>query len=117
MRFITAALLGCAIALPVTRAMADTKPEAKKEEMVCVSNTELNKVMEEKGYVVLLSMRNDDKVVETIWAGGQSITITAAVPNQDKSCLLAMMDNVHYNPNAIEGIWEVYKKQTKQKEI
>ena len=85
--------------------------------MVCISNAELDKTMVEKGYDVLLTMKNDDGVVESVWAGGQSIAITAAVPNQDKSCLLTMMKDVTFNPKAVEEIWETYKKQTKQKDI
>lgn len=89
----------------------------KEEKMICVSNTELDKTMVSKGYDVLLTMKNEDGVVESIWVGGQSIVITAAVPNETKSCLLANMSTVTYNPKAIEEIWETYKKQTKQKDI
>ena len=94
----------------------EAKP-VDKQGMVCISNAELDKIMVEKGYDVLLTMKNDDGVVESVWTGGQSISITAAVPNQDKSCLLAMLSNVTFNPKAIEEIWETYKKQTKQKDI
>jgi len=97
---------------------AHSKEAPKKEDnLVCISNAELDKTMKDKGYTILLNMTNENKVVETVWVSGQTISITAAVPNEDKSCLLAMMDNVTYNPNAIEGIWEVYKKQSKQKDI
>lgn len=89
----------------------------KKEEMVCVSNEDLDKVMVEKGYDILLNMTNEDGVVESVWTGGQSIVITAAVPNQPKSCLLANMSKVTFNPKAIEDVWETYKKQTKQRDI
>jgi hypothetical protein len=43
--------------------------------------------------------------------------ITASVDKQDTSCLIAAMKDVTYNPNAIEQIYEIYKKQTKQKDI
>ena len=89
----------------------------KEDNLVCVSNAELDKTMKDKGFGVLLSMTNENKVVETVWAGGQSITITAAVPDQDTSCLLGVMSEVTYNPTAIEQIFEIYKKQTKQKDI
>lgn len=92
-------------------------PKKEEEKMICVSNTELDKTMVSKGYDVLLTMKNEDGVVESIWVGGQSIVITAAVPNDTKSCLLANMSTVTYNPKAIEEIWETYKKQTKQKDI
>jgi hypothetical protein len=95
----------------------ETKKVEPKDEMVCVTNAELDKIMVEKGYDILLTMKNEDGVVESVWAGGQSITITAAIPNQDKSCLLAIMSGVTYNPKAIEEVWETYKKQTKQKDI
>ena len=62
-------------------------------------------------------MTNENGVVESVWAGGQSIIITAAVPNEQKSCILANMSKVTYNPKAIEEVWETYKKQTKQKDI
>jgi hypothetical protein len=90
---------------------------ASAEKLVCVTNAELDKQMKEKGYGVLLNMTNDNGVVETVWVSGQSITITAAVEKQDTSCLLAVMKDVTYNPNAIEQIYEIYKKQTKQKDI
>ena len=93
------------------------KAEPKKEEMICVSNADLDKVMVEKGYDIMLQMTNEDGVVESVWTGGQSIVITAAVPNEPKSCLLANMSKVTFNPKAIEEIWETYKKQTKQKDI
>ena len=97
---------------------AHSKEVPKKEDnLVCVSNAELDKSMKDKSFGVLLSMTNENKVVETVWVSGQSITITAAVPNEDKSCLLAVMSDVTYNPNAIEQIYEIYKKQTKQKDI
>ena len=89
----------------------------KEDNLICVSNAELDKSMKDKSYGVLLTMTNENKVVETVWVSGQSITITAAVPNEDKSCLLAVMSEVTYNPNAIEQIYEIYKKQTKQKDI
>ena len=91
--------------------------KAAEEKLVCVSNAELDKTMKEKGYGVLLTMKNDNDVVETVWAGGQSIMITASVDKQDTGCLIAAMKDVTYNPNAIEQIFEIYKKQTKQKDI
>ena len=87
------------------------------EKLVCVENAELDKMMVEKGYDVLLNMTNENGVIESVWTAGQSIVITAAVPNEKKSCLLANMKDVTYNPKAIEEVWETYKKQTKQKDI
>lgn len=108
-------MLGVLLALGVSFAV--TAEEAKKNTMVCVTNEELDKMLPGKGYDILLNMTNDDGVVESIWTGGQSIIITAAVPNEKKSCLLAVMSKVTFNPHAIEEVWETYKKQTKQKDI
>ena len=91
--------------------------EAKKDEMICLTNAELDKMLSEKGYDILLNMTNPDSVVESVWTAGQSVIITAAVPNEKKSCLLAVMKDVTFNPKAIEEVWETYKKQTKQKDI
>jgi hypothetical protein len=89
----------------------------QEEKMLCVTNEELDKIMVEKGYDILLNMTNPDGVVESVWTGGQNIVITAAVPNQPKSCLLTTLTKVTFNPKAIEEVWETYKKQTKQKDI
>jgi hypothetical protein len=62
-------------------------------------------------------MTNADGIVESVWTAGQSIIITAAVPNEQKSCLLTNMSKVTFNPKAIEEVWETYKKQTKQRDI
>lgn len=113
-------MLGILLALGVSFAIAAEAPkkeEPKKDEMICVSNTELDKIMTEKGYDILLNMTNPEGVVESVWTAGQSIIITAAVPNEQKSCLLANMSKVTFNPKAIEEVWETYKKQTKQRDI
>lgn len=95
--------------------------EAKKEELPCASNKDIEKIMNDKGYALLLNMTrkedNKDHVIESIWIGGQNIAITGTVPKGETSCLIAQMENVIVNPNAIEEIWENYKKQTKQKDI
>lgn len=90
---------------------------APKTELSCITNAELDKIMTEKNYDILFNMTNEDGIVESIWYAGQSIIITGAVPGQAKSCLLATMNKVTYNPKAIEDVWETYKKQTKQKDI
>ncbi len=95
--------------------------EAKKEELPCASNKDIEKVMNDKGYTLLLNMTrkedNKDHVIESIWIGGMNIAITGTVPKGETSCLIAQMENVIVNPNAIEEIWENYKKQTKQRDI
>lgn len=93
------------------------EPKKEEEKMICVTNEELDKIMVSKNYDILLNMTNADGVVESVWTGGQTIVITAAVPNEPKSCLLATLTKVTYNPKAIEEVWETYKKQTKQKDI
>ena len=96
---------------------AYSKEEPKKDDMLCVENSVMEKTLVDKGYDILLNMTNENGVVESVWAAGQSIVITAAVPNEKQSCVLANMSKVTYNPKAIEEVWETYKKQTKQKDI
>lgn len=112
-------LIGISVFQYLTDASAKERMDNKaaEEKLVCVTNAELDKTMKEKGFGVLLTMTNDNNVVETVWISGQSITITAAVDKQDTSCLLAVMKDVTYNPTVIEQIVEIYKKQTKQKDI
>ena len=110
-------LLGFVPAFAFSQWAHSEAPKKEDEKMICVTNEELDKIMVSKNYDILLNMTNADGVVESIWTGGQTIVITAAVPNEKKSCLLATMTNVTYNPKAIEDIWETYKKQTKQKDI
>ena len=58
---------------------ANAKEAEKKEDnLVCISNAELDKTMQDKGYTILLNMTNENKVVETVWVSGQTISITAA---------------------------------------
>jgi hypothetical protein len=121
MNYFTSALIGCMLVIPVTWSIAAHTKEAPKKEakndIVCMTNEEAEKLMTDKGYDILLNMTNNDGVVESVWYGGKSIVITAAVPNEKKSCLLTTMNDVTYNPKAVEEIWETYKKQTKQKDI
>jgi hypothetical protein len=95
--------------------------EAKKEELPCADNKDIEKIMNDKGYSLLLNMtRKDDNkegIIETMWIGGTNIVITATTPKGEASCLIATMGNVIVNPNTVESIWENYKKQTKQKNI
>ena len=115
MKYVMIILAGLFLTSAYAKERMDGKESAVK--LVCVTNAELDKQMKEKGYGVLLNMTNENGVVETVWVCGQSIMITAAVEKQDTSCLLAAMKDVTYNPNAIEQIYEIYKKQTKQKDI
>lgn len=113
-------LVSFSVSFGVSQLLTHAKgAEAPKQEekMLCVTNEEMDKIMVDKGYDILLQMTNPDGVVESVWTGGQNIVITAAVPNEPKSCLLTTMSKVTYNPKAIEEVWETYKKQTKQKDI
>jgi len=94
---------------------------SKKEELPCANNKDIEKIMNDKGYSLLLNMTrkedNKDGIIETVWIGGTNIVITATTPKGEASCLIANMGNVIVNPNTIEEVWENYKKQTKQKDI
>jgi hypothetical protein len=112
-------MLGSAFFQYVNHAHSAEAP--KKEELPCASNKDIEKIMNDKGYALLLNMTrkedNKEGVIETVWIGGENIVVTATVPKGETSCLIANMGNVIVNPNAIEEIWENYKKQTKQKDI
>ena len=117
-------MLGILFALGASFAIASPKEEAiKKEEdkLVCAKNNDVEKIMADKGYYLLLNMTrkedNKEGIIESLWIGGTSAVVTASVQNTDTSCLIANMNNVIINPNAIESIWEAYKKQNKQNDI
>lgn len=120
MLFITAFLVTFTFSQYMNYAQGKVATETK-EEMPCVKNAELVKIMEEKGYMILLNMtrkeNNKDGIVESLWVSGQNAVITATVPNADSSCFVTNMENVIMNPNAIEAIWNAYKKQNNQKDI
>ena len=96
---------------------APSKEQPKTEEkLVCEKTENVAKMMNEKGFFHLLNMTNDSKVVETIWISGTSIAITAQTG--DDSCFLAMMNDVTYNPDTLQGLVNAYEKQKgKQKDI
>jgi|694.fasta_scaffold105579_6 hypothetical protein len=107
-------ILGSAFFQYVNHAHAETP--AKNEKLVCEKTEDVAKKMNEKGFFHLLNMTNDSKVVETIWISGTSIAITAQT--DDKSCLLAMMNDVTYNPDTLQALVSAYEKQKgKQKDI
>ena len=115
---IVSAMLGSAFFQYVNHAHG---AEAKKEELPCADNKDIEKIMNDKGYALLLNMTrkddNKDGIIETVWIGGQNIVVTATVPKGETSCLIANMGNVIVNPETVEAIWNNYKKQTKQKDI
>lgn len=116
---VVSAFLGSAFFQYVNHAHASEA--TKKEELPCASNKDIEKIMNEKGYSLLLNMTrkedNKDGIIESLWIGGINAVITATTPKGESSCLIANMNNVIVNPNTIEEVWENYKKQTKQKDI
>lgn len=119
MNFIVSALIGCLLAIPVTWATA--APKKEEDKLVCAKNNDVEKIMADKGYALLMNMirteDNKEGIVESLWIGGTVVIITASIPTTDTSCIIANMQNVIVNPNTVEQIWEAYKKQMKQKDI
>ncbi len=111
LKFMSAALIGCLLAIPVTWATAKDTPKPAEEKLVCDKKEAVAKTFEDKKFFSLLSMTNKEKVVETIWISGSTIAITAAAPNTDTVCLLAMMDEVIYNSDTVEGLFKVFESQ------
>lgn len=90
--------------------------ESKDEKLVCTKTSEVTKIMNDKNFFHLLNMENKNDVTETIWVGGTDIVITAQ--EKDNSCIIAMMKNVVYNPDTLQGLIKAYENQTKkQKDI
>ena len=116
---ITGALLGL-LAIPFTWSATQGAP-AKKEtnteqKIVCEKTTSVQKTMDEKNFFLLLNMTNDSGVVESVWISGTTIAITAQ--NGEDSCFLAMMNDVTYNPDTLQGLVKAYEAQKgKQKDI
>ena len=117
MKFITAAITGILIGLPVTWATVNAKEESKTEQkIVCEKTDGLAKKMNDRGFYHLLNMTNENNVVETIWVSGTAVVITAQT--DDSSCILASMKDVIYNPDTLKGLVNAYEKQIgKQKDI
>ena len=84
---------------------------AKAEKLVCDKKENIVKTFEDKKFFPLLNMTNKENVVETIWISGATIAITAAVPKEDQVCLLAMMSDVVYNSDTIQGLNKVFEQQ------
>ena len=115
--YILTTLLVGSLVMGTIPSIADTKTESKAQEnMVCVKTSELAKIMEQKGLFSLMNMTNDNGVVETVWITGQSVMITAQ--NKEDSCMLAMMKDVVYNPDTLQGLVKAFEsQQKKQKDI
>ncbi len=92
----------------------DTKPEQQK--IVCEKTESVQKTMDEKNFFLLLNMTNDSGIVESVWISGTTIVITAQAG--ENSCFLAMMNDVTYNPDTLQGLVKAYEAQKgKQKDI
>jgi hypothetical protein len=113
-KFMSAALIGCLLAIPLTWATAKETPKTPKqteEKLVCDKKETVIKTFGDAKFFPLLNMTNKEKVVETIWISGSSIALTASVPNEDTVCLLAMMTDVVYNSDTVEGLYKVFEAQ------
>lgn len=92
---------------------AETKNEDK---LVCTKIDEVTKIMNDKKFFHLLNMTNKNGVTETIWVGGTDIVITAQ--DKESSCVIAMMKDVVYDPDTLQGLVKAYEiQQKKQKDI
>ena len=115
MRFITAALLGCAIALPLTWATAKEAPK-NKDELACEKTEQAEKYMSEKSFFQLFTMKNEEGLNEAVWISGTSAIITATAG--ENTCILALMNDVTYNPDTLQGLMKAYETlKGKQKDI
>ena len=103
-------IIGILSLLAINFAYAKEAPK-KEEKMVCDKKENIVKTFEDKKFFSLLNMTNDSKVVETIWISGTTIAITAAAPEGDNVCLLAMMTDVVYNSDTIQGLNKVFEQQ------
>ena len=93
------------------------KEAPKKDELpICDTRENTIKTLTGQKYFPLLNMTNKENVIETIWVSGQSIAITATPPKtqanaEDTVCLIAMMKDVVYNSDTIEGLYKVFEAQ------
>ena len=86
-------------------------PAKQEDKLVCDKKEAVIKAFNDSKFFPLLNMTNKEKVTETIWISGTTIAITASVPKEDTVCLLAMMDEVVYNSDTIEGLYKVFEAQ------
>lgn len=120
--FIRGGLQGLFAVLVITLAStalqgAPAKKETNTEQkIVCEKTESVQKTMDEKNFFLLLNMTNDSGVVESVWISGTTIVITAQ--KGEDSCFLAMMSDVTYNPDTLQGLVKAYEAQKgKQKDI
>jgi hypothetical protein len=91
--------------------MAYAKEAPKQDKLICDKKENVIKTFNDAKFFPLLNMTNKEKVVETIWISGSNIALTATVPNEDNICLLAMMTDVVYNSDTVEGLYKVFEAQ------
>lgn len=83
------------------------------QKLVCGKSKDMEKVLNDKGYIHLLDMTSDD-IVQSLWIGGKSIIATAQVPGEkDVSCLLKNFTDVTLNPVTITEIYKALQKTQK----
>lgn len=90
---------------------APKAPSKQEEKLICDKKEAVIKAFNDSKFFPLLNMTNKEKVTETIWISGTTIAITASVPKEDTLCLLAMMDEVVYNSDTVEGLYKVFEAQ------
>jgi hypothetical protein len=111
-------MIGAIFALTASIAFAatDKKAPAKESNLICEKNEKVVELMDKNNFISLLNMTNENDVVETVWLSGTSIIITANAG--DKSCILATMKDVIYNPDTLQALVKNYlEQQKKQKDI
>lgn len=109
-------LIPLLILATLSSASADTPTKEKEDKLVCAKISDVTKIMNDKQFYHLLNMNNKNGVTETIWVGGTDIVITAQ--DKESSCVIAMMKEVVYDPDTLQGLVKAYEiQQKKQKDI
>lgn len=111
-------VMSAALFLAFTASAMATEKKNDNLDLICDKADVMEKALADKGYFTLLNMKNKEKVAETIWVGGQSAVITALEPESNKICVLALLDNVVFNSDTIQGLYKSWDQQeTKKKGI
>jgi hypothetical protein len=89
------------------------EPKKSEPEIVCSGNVEIEKALNEKGFIHLLDMNNDSSLTQSLWIGGR-IIIATAQKGKDESCIVASFSEVTLNPFTFEAIVnQLHKGQKK----
>lgn len=103
-----------ALAFVVGLIQSVSAEESKDKELACGENAQMEKILNEKGYSHLFDMTSSKGVVQSFWAGGRSMVITAQNPEKKGiSCLLEQSEAVTYNPVTITEIYNAFQKSQK----